>query len=277
MAGRASCEKCHGVGYAITQRGEYAHATACVCQMSCDRCGGRRFVITEQDGYEVAKPCSCAAIEKRVRLYNEAGIPARFARKSLSDYEAKRFNGRLKMKLLDYQRKFRLSEARGFLLAGAPGTGKTHLVTAVLHFLSLERGIACRFIDFFELTAQIRSTYGDNDKGISESSIIEPLVRVPVLAIDELGKGQGTAWELSIVDQLISRRYNAGRIVLATSNYFPERDQRARQATANRTHKSERVATSLEERVGSRIFSRLTEVSDIEILEGSDYRQRALG
>lgn len=274
MAGNGSCDKCKGLGYTMKPQGEFARAEVCECQRDCKICGGRRFLMKEEDGYEVAVRCSCAHIDHRVRVYNETGIPARFASKSLSEYEAKRFNGRLKMKLLDYQRKFRLKESQGLVLAGAPGTGKTHLMTAVLHYLTLERGIACRFIDFFELTTQIRSTYSDNDGSKTESSIIDPLVNVPVLAIDELGKGQGTTWELSIVDQLISRRYNSGRLVLATTNYLPEASQVATKPVPGRANKGEKLGMSLEDRVGSRIFSRLSEVCDVAVLDGSDYRQR---
>jgi DNA replication protein DnaC len=268
-----TCTDCEGVGYLIGREGELAQAAVCRCQQSCSTCAGEGFLLSRQDGYEIALPCNCRKVQRRVLLYNEAGIPAKFSEKSLSDFEARRFNGRLKMKLLDYQSGFDIKKSKGLLLVGAPGTGKTHLMTAVLHYLTLERGIPCRFIDFFNLTALIRSTYRD-DANQNEAGIIDPLVNIPVLAIDEMGKGQGTTWELSIVDQLISRRYNAGRLVLATSNYYPARLLDGAKTTKFK-HSAEQLNMSIEERVGSRIYSRLSETCDVEVVEGMDYRQQA--
>ena len=48
----------------------------------------------------------------------------------------------------------------------------------------------------------------------SGGEIIQPLSEVEVLAIDELGRGRGSAFELETMDELIARRYNAGRVTL---------------------------------------------------------------
>ncbi len=53
--------------------------------------------------------------------------------------------------------------------------------------------------------------------------ILRPLLSVPVLAIDELGKERGTEWERSMLDELISRRFNSGQSTLFATNYFIER------------------------------------------------------
>ena len=50
-------------------------------------------------------------------------------------------------------------------------------------------------------------------------AIIGPLSEVDVLAIDELGKGRGSPFELDTMDELIARRYNAGRTTLFATNY----------------------------------------------------------
>ena len=164
------------------------------------------------------------------------------------------------------QQRFDPQKSKGLLLVGGSGTGKTHLMCGLLNYLTLQRGIGCRFVDFFHLTARIRATY-DNSRSESEQDILGPLAEVPVLAIDELGKGQGTPWELGIVDQLISRRYNAGRIVLATTNYEPE---------AWQPQTGKKIDQSLEDRVGRRILSRMTEMCDVVEVRGPDFRTTRL-
>ena len=75
-------------------------------------------------------------------------------------------------------------------------------------------------------------------EGKSGGEIIGPLSEVEVLAIDELGKGRGSPFELETLDELIARRYNAGRTTLFATNYSlePERQGRARGATGYQLH-----------------------------------------
>jgi DNA replication protein DnaC len=257
------------VGYLIGRRGEVATASVCTCQSECAVCGGEGFVIARQDGYEVAQPCECAHLQRRVRRFDEARIPAEYGAKTIANFRADRFNRPLKVQLLRYtEKRFDVDKSNGLLIVGGPGTGKTHMLCSILRYLTLQRGIGCRFVDFFELTVQIRSTY-DRASDLTESRVIDPLVEVPVLAIDELGKGRASHYERTIVDQLISRRYNAGRIVLATSNYLPEAMEAG---DSGPSPGGERSRPTLEERVGQRIYSRLAEMCDILRTEGPDRR-----
>lgn len=148
---------------------------------------------------------------------------------------------------------------RGFLLWGRPGTGKTHIVCAVARYLILEKGYSVRFVDFFQLLSDLKAGYGE---GRSEAELINPLVEPDVLIIDELGKGRATEWEISILDQLVSRRYNSGKTVIATSNLNPD-------VVENGDGRP-----SLADRVDERIYSRLCDLCDFIQVQGEDYRKR---
>ena len=265
----APCKVCSGIGYAVGRRGELAYAEIC-SSCSSNALDESLWYKIERDpsGYETAVPTRNLHLVRRVRCFNEARLPAAYGNKTMAGFEEQSVHHGLKTRLLRYTQRFDATQSNGILLIGPPGTGKTHLMCAMLHYLALQRGVTCRFLDFFDLTVKVRATYETGAK-ITEASIIDPLVAVPVLAIDELGKGRSSHYERTIVDQLISRRYNAGRIVIATTNYFPEADLSGRLGPGG-----ERTGLSLEERVGPRIKSRLFEMCDVLTVGGDDYRSR---
>lgn len=251
--------------------GEFARAEVTAC-VNDDVCRGSRWILEEDDGgYETAVPCPCSPMYRRVDCYNDARLPREYGRKTVPGYvdQGSGNQGRIKTLLNRYLREFDMDESHGIVLVGEPGVGKTHLMCGLVHYLTLELGVRCRFVDFFQLTARIRASF-DSKNNESEQSILRPLVDVPILAIDELGKGLGTLWEQNVIDQLISRRYNAGGMVIATSNYLPEAwmPQSAGRDDASRL----RLRETLEERIGDRIFSRLWERCDFHQVEGPNFR-----
>ena len=68
---------------------------------------------------------------------------------------------------------------------------------------------------FSHLLADLKSGF---DRGVGASSLLDPLVQVDVLAIDELGKGRNTEFEGTVLDELVSRRYNAAAPIIGTTN-----------------------------------------------------------
>jgi len=277
----AVCPECTGTGYFIGRDAEFARARLCVCRERCPLCQGTRYVMQAEGGYQVAVPCECAPLVARIGAFNDAQIPAGYADKRLTALGPDDVHGfsdrgieslkRAKAAVNRYRISLDSGEMRGLILIGGLGLGKTHLVCGLLSFFALERGIHCRFVDYHDLMARIRATFDDTAHEHA-STIIEALVHTPVLVIDDLGKGQGTNWELSILDQIITRRYNARRIILATTNYVPEDMLERRSQRMPVERKRRDLGECLEERIGERLVSRLRAACDLHLLEGSDYR-----
>ena len=125
-----------------------------------------------------------------------------------------------------------------------------------------------KFVDFFQLLSDIRHGYSHDQ---SEMSLIEPYLKSKILVIDELAKGRNNEWEQTILDQFISSRYNAAdKITLFTTNYTDQSETFS--DTNGRTISLQKQ--SLAEKVGDRIFSRLTQMCDFIKMGGDDYRTK---
>jgi DNA replication protein DnaC len=253
-----NCTLCKDLGYVTEPGGETALARVCDCRNPCPACGGSGIVIDPSTLPRKATPCECRHLTRRVGLFNKAGLPARMHSKTLDLFEERTpSQGRVKFFVRRFTEDY-VPGNRGFLLWGKPGTGKTHIVCAMARYFVLEKGYSVRFVDFFQLLSDLKAGFGD---GRSESDLISPLVSPDVLIIDELGKGRATDWEVSILDQLVSRRYNAGRTVIATSNFDPNKGA------------GQDGLPGLITRIDERIHSRLCEICEFIEIQGDDYRK----
>ncbi|QAT84028.1 DNA replication protein DnaC [Corallococcus coralloides] len=279
MAAKANgeaCGQCGGRTYLIERRGELATARVCPCSVDCPMCGGRGHRLVQKEGtfsakvgprtYEVLEPCVCTLRRTRVALYNDVQMPGVMAHASFDNYRP--FNesqDRGRGVAMHFANQYvKGATNKGFVLSGPVGTGKTHLVAATLGHLVLELGVKSRYVEISLLYATIRRGFQDGKSG---GEIIGPLSEVEVLAIDELGKGRGSPFEMETLDELIARRYNAGRTTLFATNYSLEPERKGARSSAPSGYRATDDARSamkdaelLRERVGERIYSRLCEM-----------------
>jgi len=277
------CPSCGGAGYLVEQvLGKPARSRRCDCQVRCTRCHGTGYALVPGPSGPVAQPCACRHLDERIALFNQIGIPAAVAKASFDTFKVWSQEHSLAKGIAeDFARKFRRDEpTKGFLFYGRPGGGKTHLLASTLRWLALEKGVASRYVEFMLLLSDMKDGFG---AGRSHMEILRPLLAVPVLAIDELGKERGTPWEQSMLDELISRRFNSGLSTLFATNYFveprgqPEEPGR-RVDPRSREFKAEAEAMTLAQRVGDRIYSRLSEMCTFAKLDpGMDVRKDVHG
>lgn len=136
----------------------------------------------------------------------------------------------------------------------------------MLREIVFRHGIAARFVEFTHLLASIREGYDRNE---SEAKLLGPLVRVPLLVIDELGKGRGTEFERKTLDDIISRRYNSrSGPIIATTNFPPRAPKTRQEGDSLATG----VVTTLPEVLGERVWSRVVEGHKFVEAVGDDFR-----
>jgi DNA replication protein DnaC len=219
-------------------------------------CDGSGWILGPED---VARPCECRT--ERLHRGKSRGvssvIPPRFRGVSFDrppvsdmarDLQTKAAVAEVRTFVDDLD--VRLAEGRGLWLFGDTGTGKTTLAMLISK-AALEAGKSVAIYSLPKLLARIRRTYDSEPGGDSYLSFFERLTSVDLLHIDDLGAEKRSDWVLEQLYALVNERYEAERSVLITTNLQHE---------------------ALEEQIGSRTVSRLTEICDEVPVFGDDRR-----
>ncbi len=266
---RLNC--CKGRGYIISTDGPTTRANVCNCVQSCPNCRGQARFVKQQ----FSQPCLDPSPKVVVNLINGAGIPSRYGYASLMAFNNFSGNGQeLVAKLRQWVDQYQ-KNGKGLVLEGPVGVGKTYLLAAMALQLATA-GYSIKFVDFFQLLSELKAGYSNNQ---ADDTVIKPLIDVDVLVIDELGKGRNSDWELSILDQLVMGRYNQNKTILASTNYSLSTVAKPVMVNQNleyseKSFRENMFDQGLDERVGRRIFSRLTESCYFFKLTGEDYRRK---
>jgi DNA replication protein DnaC len=143
---------------------------------------------------------------------------------------------------------------------GPTGVGKTHLAVAIVRRL-IEKGIPGVFCEFGSLLKEIQDSYNPISKS-SELKVLSPVYETDVLVLDELGATIPTDWVRDTMYQIINKRYNARKLTIFTTNYLDSKTSDKEQ--------------TLEDRISTRLRSRLYEMCNKVMIDGGDYRRVGL-
>lgn len=134
---------------------------------------------------------------------------------------------------------------------GNPGTGKTHLVAALVNALT-QSGIRCLFMvapTFFEV--YYPADFEQKLKLMSRAQ------SVPVLVIDDVDKMSGTAYQKDKFFEMLNARSNAGKPTLLTTNA------------------TDSLKTWFNDATISRLYGRMGEKARNDVtMNGADYRMK---
>ncbi len=180
-------------------------------------------------------------------LLRQAGVPLRF-QPGFESYEARSPQYEvLRERAVEWVSQYDRRRSRGLSMTGATGCGKTHLAAAIARAL-IERKVSVRWINAAELCMKLRSTFGRHgDAALSEEDLLDELSEPDVLVLDDLGVERPSAWITERLYVLFSRRHEACKTLIFTSNYAG-RDL------------IERLRSSEDPQVADRLISRLMEM-----------------
>jgi DNA replication protein DnaC len=262
----------------VTDLQANAAETTRIQDVVCQFCFGTGTRIEPGKGAFI---CDCRRSNSGARSLDAARIPPRFRECSFHNYYPKNdsqyFAHSFASRLVD---EYPAVET-GLLFMGSVGVGKTHLAVAVLKELVEKKGVACLFYESGSLLKAIQDSYNPVSQ-TSEMRVLAPVYQAEVLVLDELGATVPTNWVRDTLYQIINTRYNNKKLTIFTTNYLDEtrgaseEDPGSADPKRRRTFAADRIQemTTLEERIGTPLRSRLYEMCKKVLIEGEDYRKR---
>lgn len=170
--------------------------------VNCPECNNRGYISYTKNGCLYSKPCKCMSMRGALMLARKSGlddIMKEYTFKSFStpgDWERM-----AKEKAVDYVRN---GSGKWFYISGAPGSGKTHLCTAICSAL-LKSGTEVKYVLWRDIAQKLKTSINDPEY----ERLMDNLKRPQVLYIDDFLKGTVSDADINRAFEIINARYNA--------------------------------------------------------------------
>ena len=212
----------------------------------CPACEKERDEIEHQEGIRQAQEA------ERERL-ESLNIEPMYFDSTLDNFIA---GSPEQIRALEYARAMVKDRAGKLVLLGSNGTGKTHLAVGIVRILG------GAIFSMYEITTRIRASYVSGAKE-TELDIVDELARIPMLAIDEIGRTKGSDAETNWLSYIIDKRHTRGLPLMLISNKH-----------ARKTCPDGGCQNCLENYISEDIMSRLAEDGHLVNMIGEDYRRK---
>jgi len=169
--------------------------------IGCPQCAHERDREIEQE--ENAKVASAFEIDMR-----EMNIEPEFWDATIDTYQAEIPE---QIKAVQTVKRLIAGEIQQIVMTGSNGTGKTHLAIAAV------KELKGKIYTMYEITTRIRQSYSPRADE-TELEIVDELARLPMLAIDEVGRTKGSDAELNWLSYIIDKRHTRGLPTIIISN-----------------------------------------------------------
>ena len=167
--------------------------------------------IAEHDA-EIERRERQQAAQEKIERYQKNGVPERYFKESLDTYQiTNEMQTTAAKAATNFLHAVKCGEFKSLVMIGNAGTGKTHLACAIIR----EAGGKYRTApDIVEELRRAKS-FTAND---TEADIIKYYGHVPLLVIDEIGRGISATDEKYMIYQLVNARYNTRKPTVLISN-----------------------------------------------------------
>jgi DNA replication protein DnaC len=200
--------------------------------VDCPICGNTGTIMRkDENGILWGRECKCMAQRRSKKWIVRSGLSDLLDRYTFDAYQmpdAKRKNIR------QIAEAFCKADVGWFFIAGRPGSGKTHICTAICG--ELLKSAEVRYMLWRDEIVKIKADVTDS---AAYEKDLRPFKTVPVLYIDDFLKGKVTDADLNAAFEIINSRYNdkSKRTIISSELRIPK-------------------ILDLDEALGSRIYER---------------------
>lgn len=187
---------------------------------SCPTCSAELRAEDERRKQETARR---EKQERMAALFRRSGIPERFADRRLTNYAATTMGQKRALSIAErFVDSFGdgLTAGASLVLAGKPGTGKTHIACGIGRAL-IEQTRSVLFMTILQALRHIKDTYR-RESTRTESDALGDLLQPELLILDEIGVQLGSEHEKMLMFEIINERYQRCRSTILISNLTGE-------------------------------------------------------
>ena len=170
--------------------------------VDCPICHNTGYVSYEKDGYSYGRECECMAKRRSLRDLNMSGLKSLSERYTFDKYVP---DNTLAAQMLEKAREYIQDRPRWFFVSGRPGSGKTHICTAICLEL-INRGERAIYMLWRDESVRLKSAVAGDPEAYKKR--MDELKNVPVLYIDDLFKSGASDADKRLAIELLNYRYN---------------------------------------------------------------------
>jgi len=201
--------------------------------LDCPLCNNKGYIAFVDEDYSVfTKECECMAKRRSLKSAKESGLSEMLSVYSLDNYQ----------RPADWQKNvyakataFIGDPSGWFIISGCPGSGKTHICTAICGAL-IDAGKETKYFMWREMAPKLKALV--NERDLYEERM-DKFKNADVLYIDDFFKGNITAADINLAFELLNSRYNSRSKITIIS-----------------TERTVKDLIDIDEALGSRIYER---------------------
>ena len=197
----------------------YNNSQGNLTDYDCELCNNRGDFLKEKDGILYFTPCKCVNTRKSLMRIEKSGL-----KNMIERYRYDNFNRDTIWQERIYAKASNFCSSRHgwFFIGGQPGSGKTHICTA-LATRFIEKSMDTLYMLWRDECIKLKSVINDS---IDYNRLIAPLKKVTVLYIDDFLRSPGgipSSADLGIAYEILNYRYTNNLITIISSEYTLER------------------------------------------------------
>lgn len=201
--------------------------------LDCPICRNKGYIAYVRDDQICTKECECMSKRRSLKRLKKSGLMDMLENYTFAKYETpEEWQEIAKKKAINFVTN---GSGKWFMISGTPGTGKTHICTAIAGEL-INAGKEVKYMLWRSEAPRLKAYINERDTYEKEMDFLR---KVDVLYIDDFFKGTISEADINLAFELLNNRYNSRKLITIISS-----------------EKTVEQILDIDEALGSRIYER---------------------